>query len=157
VRRIFAAYIALTIPIIVALFAYVAWHAPVAMTNAATAVGDRSDLFGDAVRDGHSGTALAALSEMLLFVLPALGVLGLVLLLGRSAIMLSRRRSARQDGTRDFRAREPVAAEEPMSLADAVAEHLELKRRHALEDGLHVTLPDDARWPGAQAMTGSRA
>ncbi len=71
VRRIFAAYLALTVPIIVGLFGYVIWHAPAVVSRASAAVASRTDLLADAFQRRELGEGLLAAMEMLLFALPS--------------------------------------------------------------------------------------
>jgi putative peptide zinc metalloprotease protein len=129
VRRVFIAYMALAVPLIAALMGYVAWHAPSVLERTKTAVAAYAELVHATLARGDWGNASLAILEMLLLALPAVGlVFFLVVLLRGIATVAWRRASSRRDQP------QPAPPVAPMTFEEAIAEHLELKRRHAQAD-----------------------
>ena len=151
VRRIFAAYLVLTVPIIAGLFGYVIWQAPRVVSRASAVLESRANLFADALQRGELGDGLLAATEMLLFALPIAGFILFAIVLARFASAMARRRVSRgplraedappprahsasgRESARGHRA----DVTETIALADAIAEHMLLKRQHADQDAAH--------------------
>jgi putative peptide zinc metalloprotease protein len=145
VKRIFAAYLVLTVPIIIGLFGYVIWQAPSVVSRASAALETRANLLADASERRELGDGLLAAAEMLLFALPIIGFTCFAIVIARFASAMVRRRVATSSlppedappprahsaSGRFSPRRHRADLTETISLADAIAEHLELKRRHA--------------------------
>jgi hypothetical protein len=155
VRRIFAAYILLALPAIVGLMGYVAWHAPAIFSRTEAAISARAELVNFTVAREDWGNALLAVVEIMLLALPCVGLIFFVMVLVRAVMRLAWRRRMSTMTTGDAQlAAGPAAgvqpdfapvparqqrprmrrAGEPISLQAAIADHLELKRRHAEGD-----------------------
>jgi putative peptide zinc metalloprotease protein len=147
VRRAFLLYLALTLPAIGGLLAYVAWHAPSIVRRTVTTLEGHAEFIRAATARRDAGDALLASAEALLLLLPAVGLLFFGAVLARGAVLLVWRRVRRSDDAerpvepeRVQDTRDPVwrpetrRADEPVSFEAAIADHLMLKRRHA-EDG----------------------
>jgi putative peptide zinc metalloprotease protein len=122
VRRAFAVYTALAVPAIVALIAYIVWHAPAVVRRGEAGLSARADLLPEALRRGDVGDALLALVELALLVLPLAGLAALAFVLVRFLTALARRRAAALRSAQRMAATSPDGATGgPATLAGAQA------------------------------------
>jgi putative peptide zinc metalloprotease protein len=130
VRHILIAYTALAVPFVAGLMGYVAWHAPSIFERTKTAISVHAEVVDATVARGDWGHASLATVEMLLLALPAAGLAFFFLVLTRGVVRIASRwaSSGREQP-------QPAAQAETMTFEEAIADHLELKRRHAEEAG----------------------
>jgi putative peptide zinc metalloprotease protein len=155
VRRIFIAYVLLALPAITGLLGYVAWHAPAILRRTEAAVSSRAELVNITVAREDWGSALLATVEIILLALPSLGLGFFCFVLARAVARLAWHHRApaglpassqhAAGSAPDVQAASASAMSAPpqrlgiqpadrTDLQAAIAEHLELKRRHAEED-----------------------
>jgi putative peptide zinc metalloprotease protein len=144
VRRVLIGYVALAVPVVVAVMGYAAWHAPSIFTRTVAALSAHFELVSATIRLGEWGTALLAILEMILLVLPSLGLLFFFMVLARAVtrvLSLAPASPAAAAGAPPSgvaaTAGSPAPPQRPrtragdgISFEAAIADHLELKRRH---------------------------
>jgi putative peptide zinc metalloprotease protein len=145
VARLFAIYIAVALPAVLALFAYIAWHASAIVRASADALAVRADVLTGALEQGAPGIAAIAALEMALALLPAAGLGALLYVIVRWAAAVARRRAATHQpaATAPRRSVTPVA---PMAVwtHQAIQDHLDLKLRHGANPTVVAALEREA-------------
>lgn len=148
-RRLFAAYLAVAIPAVLALFVYIAWHGPGIVRAVAIALGQRVDTLTTALDDAAPLLVLSALVEMLMLALPVAGLAALALVLARGLVSVLRSRAASRRGpVSGPLAWEAAVANGTLATLDPVTRAvLELSVRHQL------SVEDIARAAGTDTNT----
>jgi putative peptide zinc metalloprotease protein len=132
-RRILIAYTALALPLVAALTGYLAWHAPSIFERTKTVISVHAEVVDATVARGDWGHASLAIIEMILLALPSVGLVFFFVMTARAVARLATGRApARSEPP------QPAAQAETMTFEEAIAEHLELKRRHAEEQPVAV-------------------
>jgi putative peptide zinc metalloprotease protein len=128
-RRVLIAYTALALPLVAALTGYLAWHAPSIFERTKTVVSVHAEVVDATVARGDWGQASLAIIEMILLALPSVGLVFFFVMTARAVAGLATGRApARSEEA------QPTAQAGTMTFGEAIAEHLELKRRHAAEE-----------------------